>query len=608
MKKLQLPVLWLHERWRDFREEWATIWMISKRICLIYEPFRFALAAIIVLSLLQTGCLLALPVFVKRLIEDLYRNVPVAHIMWSMTLIVLCFAALSPLTLLQDINRNRNLDIKNRWHLTNITLRQLLTFSLRQIASGNSGLRQMTIGKGEYAVHEVARTFIKELVPPLVRIVLTLYMFASYNSLMGVLVLPILLLYMSVSIGIDIYIFPKLKAGQDLDEKVDAEHSELLKHLELVVLSGEEDRALDEFNSRYDAYQQSEEALWVHYYKCSARLRDPIATLGFGLVIFATIYLILRGDSKPADIAMTSSWAVSLFTGLSLFAPMQRKFMRRYTLVRRYFQMLDQPPEAKSPTDAASTNRIQGRFDFAEVKYAHPVSEGNGSEVPAVCGVTLTIGRGETVGIVGHTGSGKSTLVKALLRWYDPDTGVILIDGKNLRELDLTWYRRQIGYVPQQVHLFDTTIRRNISFGCRRDLEDGELHELSKLIGFDRFYPRLGSKMFDVTVGELGRHLSGGQIQLIGIMRALAKGPAVLIFDEATASLDYGSEAIVQDAMRTALKGRTGIVIAHRLSTVRHLSRIFVMHEGRIVGVGTHQDLLSSCPEYANLVKHELRE
>ena len=599
---------WIAENWKAVRQESPVIWGITKRIWVIYRPFLWPIVALIVLSLMQMGCFLSIPVFAKRLIEALYREAPVSEVVWNLFLMIGAFSILGPIQLLQDINRNTNIDIKNHWHLSTLTLGRLLNFSLRQIASGNSSLRQATIGKGEYAVHEVVRTFVKEFAPPLVKIAITICMFLGFTHHMGYVLFPVLTVYAILSVGLDIYIFPRLRECEDLDEKVDAEHAELLTHLELVVLSGEESRSLDEFNRRYAEFQATEQRLWVHYYTLSARLREPVAALGFGLVMITTVYFILTGVAKPADIAMSASWAVSLFTGLSAFPPMQRKFMRRYSLVRRYFEMLDQPPETQSPANSIRKDRLEGSIVLEDIHYSHRAVDGNGGDVPAVLGVSLEIGRGETIGIVGHTGSGKSTLVKALLRWYDPDTGVVRVDGVNLQQYDVKWYRNQIGYVPQHVHLFDTTIRRNISMGARRDLSDAELDSLSRLTGFDRFYARLGSKKFDITVGELGRHLSGGQIQLIGIMRALAKNPSVLIFDEATASLDYASEAIVQDAMRTALHGRTGIVIAHRLSTVRHLDRIVVMHEGRVVGVGTHRELLISCPEYANLVKHELRE
>ncbi len=599
--------VWTQAQYQSFRSEWPHLKKNVLRICAIYRPFLFPLIVITVLSLGSQACLLAIPFFIGKIIEALFRGEEFTRIVLLSAGMVASFTFLSPIQFLQDINRNRNLDIKNRWHLTNVTFKRLLTFSLRQIAGGNSGLRQATIGKGEYAVHEIVRTFVKEFTPPFVKILFTFGMLLACYALIGQVSAVLLVVYGAVSFILNVQVFPELKKCEDLDEKVDAEHAELLTHLELIITSAEETRALDEFNRRYAEFQKREEALWVRYYTTSAWLRDPIIIIGFMLVTAIGIYLIRTGVYKPGDFAVIISWSVALFTGLAPFAALQRKFMRHYSMVRRYFEMLDQPPETATAQLSYAPQKLTGRIEFSGVSYTHRAIDGNGGDIPAIKNISFSIQAGQTIGIVGHTGSGKSTLVKAILRWYDPDQGSILVDGVDLRTYNLSWYRKKIGYVPQQVHLFDSSIRRNISMGSGRDLVDTELETLSTLVGIDTFYDRLGSKRFDITVGELGRHLSGGQVQLIGIARALAKDPSILIFDEATASLDYGSEAVVQRAMRTALSGRTGIVIAHRLSTVRHLDIIAVMNHGYIVGIGAHDELMRSCSEYQKLVKYELR-
>ncbi|MSU56188.1 MAG: ABC transporter ATP-binding protein [Candidatus Taylorbacteria bacterium] len=577
------------------------------KVCELYRPFLYPLIVITVLSLVSQAGYLAIPVYMGKSMEALYQNGAYGRIIWFASVMVFAFAVQGPIQFILDVNRNKHLDTKNRWHLTNYTLRRLLSFSLGQIASGNSGLRQATTGKGEYAVHEMVRDFIKEFTPPLVRIVLTLAAFLKFNQGLGLAVLGVLALYALISSLLDLSMLPKLQERDKLHEKVDAEHAEILAHLDLVVLSAEEDRVMSEFNECYGRFQRREEEMWVQYYGISASLRDPIIRIGFGIVTFLTIGLIQKGICKPSDFATTTTWSLALFTGLASFPVLQRKFMRHYSMVKRYFELLDLPPEVVPDRNPMSPSCIRGEIEFREVEYAHPTVNGNGCDIPALNGISLVIPAGKTVGVVGATGGGKSTLIKGVLRWYDPDRGVILVDGVDIRRYHLAQYRRQIGYVPQEVHLLDGTIRRNISLGSGRDLPDDELDKIARLIGIDRFYDRFGQKRFDTTVGELGRHLSGGQRQLIGIARALAKNPSLLIFDEATSSLDSGSQAVVQEAMQIALKGKTGIVIAHRLSTIRHLDFIVVMNQGRIVGVGTHTQLMSSCGQYQALVEHELR-
>jgi ATP-binding cassette subfamily B protein len=223
--------------------------------------------------------------------------------------------------------------------------------------------------------------------------------------------------------------------------------------------------------------------------------------------------------------------------------------------------------------------------------------------------VSFRIKAGETVAIVGHSGAGKSTIITLLLRGYDPKSGRVVIDGRDLRELELRSYLEQVGYVEQQVELFDESLSMNIFFGvpdAKRTDAEARLESVLKASRIDQFLPRLGEKGLDTIIGERGVRLSGGERQRVGIARALIKDPRVLIFDEATSSLDSENEALIHEAIHEALKGRTGIIIAHRLSTVRDADNIIVMKEGRVLGTGKHRTLLSTVPTYRSLVEHQL--
>ncbi|MES2088326.1 MAG: ABC transporter ATP-binding protein [Patescibacteria group bacterium] len=588
------------------KAEWPTLKKTASRIYVLYRKFMFAFVITVLLSLAVQGVLLTVPYLLKMIIDGLHQGASIDHLAFLTCIAAGVYTLEVPLELLLAINRNKYIDVKTKIHLAVSTITRMLGFSLGQIGSENSGLRQTTIGKGESAIHEMVGTFTKDLVPSVVKIVFTIIAFLVVCPQVGLLSMCFVLVYAGASLVLDLSMLPKLKKCRALDKVVDAEHAELLANLDLVIMQAEEERTVAEFLKRYGDYQRLEEALWLSYYKSVSWLRDPIAKLGFFLIVLQTIYLIRAGQYSVGQLVITSSWSLALFTSVGSLAPIQRRCMRNYSLVVRYFEMLDQPPDVVPPKHGVTSVRFQGDIEFKNVSYAHPASDGSG-EILALRGISLCIKAGQTIGVVGRSGGGKSTLIKALLRWFDPDEGEILMDGINLREYDLLRYRRRIGYVPQQVRLWDTTIRRNISFGCDRELSDSELERLAKMVGIDRFYDRLGKKRFDSTVGELGRHLSGGQAQLIGIARALAKDPALLIFDEATSNLDNASEALVQHAMQTALAGRMGVVIAHRLSTVRNLDTLVVMKRGQIVGVGTHEKLSGSCAHYQKLISLEFR-
>ena len=223
--------------------------------------------------------------------------------------------------------------------------------------------------------------------------------------------------------------------------------------------------------------------------------------------------------------------------------------------------------------------------------------------------VSFEIKPKETIGVVGRSGSGKSTFIKILLRNYDPTKGSILIDGNNLKKLHPSWYLQHIGYVEQSTQLFDTTIRENLSFATEEKLEEEDFKRALTQAGLLDFIEKLPNGL-DTKIGEQGVKLSGGQRQRLAIARALIKKPALLILDEATASLDSEKEKEIQEAIDNLAKesiSATKIIIAHRLSTIVNADRIFVFDEGKIIDIGTHQELLSRCEIYQNLynIQHQ---
>ena len=221
---------------------------------------------------------------------------------------------------------------------------------------------------------------------------------------------------------------------------------------------------------------------------------------------------------------------------------------------------------------------------------------------PAVLSdITIDIPVGQVVGIVGPSGSGKSTLTKLVQRLYVPESGRLLVDGVDLSMIDVSWLRRQVGVVLQENVLFNRTIRENIAF-TNPGITIEQVINAAKLAGAHDFILEL-PQGYDTMVGERGSSLSGGQRQRIAIARALITNPRILIFDEATSALDYESERIIQENMRQIVKGRTVIIIAHRLSAVRQCDRIITIEKGRIVEDGSHDTLSKTDGRYASLLR-----
>ncbi len=218
----------------------------------------------------------------------------------------------------------------------------------------------------------------------------------------------------------------------------------------------------------------------------------------------------------------------------------------------------------------------------------------------ALRGIDLDVHPGETVALVGETGAGKSTLVKLIARFYDPDSGRVLVDSEyDLRALDLHTFRRQLGYVPQEAFLFTGSVRDNIAYG-RPDATDAEVEAAARAVGAHDLIASLAGG-YHHELAERGRSLSAGQAQLIALARAELVQPAILLLDEATSNLDLVAEARVASAMRRVSAGRTTVVIAHRLQTARGADRIVVLHDGQVDEVGTHEELLTRGGRYASM-------
>ena len=316
------------------------------------------------------------------------------------------------------------------------------------------------------------------------------------------------------------------------------------------------------------------------------------------LVVFGGVALIL-GEHWGLTMGQLGAFALVM---QSTYAPL-RDLTRGWTKLQeaipsaeRFFEILDETEETPDPPDAVRLDGIRHGIRVEKVSFSY------GRE-PVLRDVSFEAKRGEMVAIVGATGGGKTTLADLLLRFYDPDAGAIEVDGIDLRRISRESWLEHVAVVTQEPFLFAGTIRENIAYG-RPGASEAELHEAARVAHVDEFLEKL-PEGWDTDTGDAGAKLSGGQRQRITIARAVLKNPEVLIFDEATSSLDATTERLVQDAIDGLLAGRTTFVIAHRLSTVRHADKILVLEGGSIVESGTHDELLARGGRYAELMSHQ---
>ena len=267
----------------------------------------------------------------------------------------------------------------------------------------------------------------------------------------------------------------------------------------------------------------------------------------------------------------------------------------------RVFEVMDAPDEIPQRPDAAPMPRIQGHIVFEDVTFAFP--DGDGS--PVLRGLSLQVQPGQVVAVLGGTGSGKSSLINLVPRFYDPQEGRILIDGHDIHDVAVQDLRRQIGIVPQETFLFSDTIRNNIAFG-RPDATDEEVVAAARAAQAHDFVAEI-EEGYQARVGERGVGLSGGQKQRVAIARALLTDPRILILDEATSSVDAETEHLLQVALDELMRGRTSLVIAQRLSTVQNADTVLVLRDGQVVEQGTHEELMALGGEYTRIYDLQLR-
>ena len=323
--------------------------------------------------------------------------------------------------------------------------------------------------------------------------------------------------------------------------------------------------------------------------------------LGFAaaaLVLWYGGHLVLDGVMTVGELTAFLVYTILVAVSLGAITDLWTDFSKAVGAAERIFELLDRAPAMGKGGEKPSSTK--GKLSFEDVSFAYPTRP----DAPVLKGLSLDIAPGEIVAVVGPSGAGKSTLAALLSRLYDPSGGVVRLDGTDLRDLDPEWLRRQIGIVSQEPILFSTSIEENVRYG-RRTATREEVVKACEVANARTFIEKF-PEGFATSVGERGVQLSGGQKQRVAIARAVLKDPRILVLDEATSALDAESEHLVKEALDRLMHGRTTLIIAHRLSTVRDADRVLVIDGGVIAQSGTHDELMAQEGLYKRLVERQL--
>jgi ATP-binding cassette subfamily B protein len=381
--------------------------------------------------------------------------------------------------------------------------------------------------------------------------------------------------------------------------RINAFLQEHLSGAQTVQIFNREKKSLKQFHDINDDHRRAHIET-IFYYAVFFPLVDLIGAVGVALVIWYGGWRVMQ-NSAGYEVLSVGALVAFIQYSQQLFQPI-REISDKYNVLQaamvashRIFRLLDQPIAIKTPERPARAGRARGHIEFRNVWFAYK------GEDWVLKDVSFTVEPGQSIALVGHTGSGKTTITNLLMRFYDVTRGQILLDGVDVREWDLKALRENFAVVLQDVFLFSGTVESNIRLG-REEIDAERIGWAAREVRADEFIQRLPRK-YETEVRERGAGLSVGQKQLISFARALAFDPALLILDEATSSIDTETEQLIQQAIERVMRDRTSIVIAHRLSTVQRADRIIVMHHGEIREQGSHQELLTARGLYWRLYK-----
>ncbi|MDD5639305.1 MAG: ABC transporter ATP-binding protein [Candidatus Pacebacteria bacterium] len=587
-------------------------WQILSKLKDIYKPFLGVIITILFLLIIQEILNLLGPYIYGKIIDGIIARDDIYQVLLLCLYAFLVFIISDVIIAYHKEKieiQKFDMDISKK--VANFTMERVFKFSIGQHENQNSGIKKSVIDRGQTALINFGYNLIYEVIPIFLQLFVTIIGLLIVAPIFGIIILIGTSVFIWISIYSNLAIGEDLKKTQDLYVESDKQQSEFLRNASLIKINAKEKKISEEYDYSYEKINKLSKKVWLTF-ASFVQKRSLIADITKFIILLTGVYLVYSGIYTPGFLMVLYTWSFRVFDRMGYLTSIHRRVTQQYESIKNYFILMEIETDIKEKDNPIIIDDIKGKIEFKNVYFRYSSREEfdddgtleikkEKNREHILKGINLTIKAGQRVAIVGHSGAGKSTLINLLVRAYDPQKGKILIDDNDLKDLSLLDYRSKIGIVPQDVSLFDNTLRYNILFGTNENIEDVQLRESLEMARIDGFLNNLENGV-DTFVGEKGIKLSGGERQRVGIARALIKNPSILIFDEATSSLDVENESMIRESIEKASRGRTTIIIAHRLSTIKDADKIIVLEKGKVVGEGTHNYLLKNCEEYKKMI------
>ncbi len=572
------PYLWPEERvdlrWRIV---WATVLLIIAKLVTIAVPYTFKWAtdalAPDALALGEGWLIFSIPVALTML----YGFMRVL-----MALLTQVRDALFAAVAMHSVRR-----------LANETFEHMHRLSLRFHLERKTGGLTRVLDRGRAGIESIVRMTMLTLVPTIVEFVLILaVLLYEFDWRHALATMVMIVTYMLFTTKATEWRMSIRRSMNDSDTDASGKAVDSLLNFETVKYFGAEEREAHRYDKAMEKFERASIKAYVSLAILNAG-QAIIFTAGLTFCMVLVVTGIRDGRHTIGDFVLVNAMLIQLYQPLNFMGMVYREIKQAIIDIDQMFEVLDQEPEIADRPDAKDLDIKVGEVVFDNVVFGYT------PERRILNGVSFRVPAGKTVAIVGPSGAGKSTISRLMFRFYEPQSGAILIDGQNIRDAKQTSLRAAIGMVPQDTVLFNDTILYNIRYG-RWDASPEDIEEAARFAQIDAFIKSL-PEGYETNVGERGLKLSGGEKQRVAIARTILKAPPILVLDEATSALDSFTEREIQNALDLVSKGRTTLVIAHRLSTIINADEILVLERGQIAERGRHQELLDKNGIYASL-------